>query len=578
MGELCRQFPWESTSLGPVDRWPQSLCTIVNTMLNTRHPMFLFWGPELIQFYNDSFRPSFAKGPRHPGALGAKGKEFWTDVWDTIGPQIDGVMKHGEATWHEDQFLPILRNGRMEDVYWTYSYSPVRDDDGRINATLVVCQETTGAVQTRKDIERARDSAARLQTLTALLAQATTVEKVLSLVTAEGIDATGARTAAIFFRSPDNPDDLLTIRSRGIPSHISDEYNRFPLSSKTPGAAVVRTGEPMFVERRAELYKEFPGAVHVWEAVGSQAAAIVPLAINGETHGAISFTYDTPRTFALEDRSFFLALGNQCALALERARLFAAESEARSLAQAASRGKSEFLAIMSHELRTPLNAIGGYAELLEIGVHGPVTPEQRKALERIQMSQRHLLGLINAVLNYTRVEAGNVSYAYEPVPIAETMALCEALTMPQMRAKGLTLEVERCEPTLTVHADREKFQQIILNLLTNSMKFTVAGGAVRLSCEAAGSEIRVEVKDSGRGIAPEQLERIFEPFVQVDAGLTRTQEGVGLGLAISRDLARGMGGDLSVESKLDEGSTFILTMPADGVPEKLGYSAGAPRN
>ncbi|MEP6507228.1 MAG: ATP-binding protein [Gemmatimonadales bacterium] len=561
MAALCRGFPWESTTLGPVDQWPQSLCTIVNTMLNSRHPMVLFWGPELIQFYNDSFRPSFAEGPRHPAALGAKGKEFWTDVWDVIGPQIDGVMNHGEATWHEDQFLPILRNGRMEDVYWTYSYSPVRDDDGRINATLVVCQETTASVQARNDIERARDSAARLQTLTALLAGATTVEEVASLVTAEGMEASGARTGAILFRAPDNPDELVTLRSKGLPSHISDQYKRFPVMSVTPGATVVRTGVPMFVERRDDLYSEFPAVVHVWEAVGSQAAAIVPLVIAGDTHGAISFTYDAPRTFAPEDRSFFLALGNQCALALERARLFDAESEARSQAQAASRGKSEFLAIMSHELRTPLNAIGGYAELLEIGVHGPVTPEQRKALERIQMSQRHLLGLINAVLNYTRVEGGNVSYAYEAVPVAETLASCEALTMPQMRAKGLTLSVERCDPTLTVLADREKLQQIILNLMTNSMKFTDTGGTVWLSCEQSASEIRIKVKDSGRGIAPEQLERIFEPFIQVDAGLTRTQEGVGLGLAISRDLARGMRGDLNVDSRIDEGSTFTLTMP-----------------
>jgi signal transduction histidine kinase len=177
------------------------------------------------------------------------------------------------------------------------------------------------------------------------------------------------------------------------------------------------------------------------------------------------------------------------------------------------------------------------------------------------MSQRHLLGLINAVLNYTRVEGGNVSYAYEPVPVAETLGSCEALTIPQMRAKGLTLEVERCSPTLTVYADREKLQQIVLNLLTNAMKFTDAGGTVRLSCEVSGADIRIRVTDSGRGISPDQLERIFEPFVQVDARLTRTQEGVGLGLAISRDLARGMGGDLSVESVVDKGSTFTLRMP-----------------
>jgi len=561
MAELCRLYPWESTSLGPVSDWPLSLCTIVNTLLNSRHPMFLFWGPELIQFYNDAYRPSFAEGPRHPAALGAKAQEFWTDIWDVIGPQIEGVMSRGEATWHEDQFIPILRNGQFEDVYWTYGYSPVRDDSGGVNGTLVVCQETTSSVATRRDIEKARDDASRLQMLTALLAGVTTVEEVASLVTTEGIEATGACTCAIFFRAPDNPDELVTLRSKGLPSNISDQYKRFPLSVNTPGAETVRTGVPMFVENRNDLYEIFPEVVHIWEAVGSEAAAIVPLVIGGETNGALSFTYDLPRSFAPEERVFFLALGGQCAQALERARLFAAEGEARGQAQAASRGKSEFLAVMSHELRTPLNAIGGYAELLEMGVHGPVTPEQRKALERIQMSQRHLLGLINSVLNYTRVEGGNVSYDCEAVPVAETLTSCEALTAPQMRAKRLNFDFQKCDPSFIVFADREKLQQIVLNLLTNSMKFTDPGGRVRLSCELDGGEMAISVTDTGRGIARDQLDKIFEPFVQVDARLTRTQEGVGLGLAISRDLARGMVVNLTVESTPNEGSTFTLRMP-----------------
>lgn len=561
MAALCRDFPWASTSLGPVEQWPRSLCTIVNALLNSRHPMFLWWGPDLVQFYNDAYRPSFAAGPRHPAALGAKAREFWTDIWDVIGPQIEGVMQRGEATWHEDQFIPILRNGRMEDVYWTYGYSPVRDDNGRINGTLVICQETTASVQTRGEIERARDSAYRLQRLTALLAGVTTAGEMAALVTSEGMEATDARTVAIFFRSPDEPEQLVMLGQKGLPRDIGTQYSRFPLSSDTPGAAVVRSGHPMFVEKREDLYDGYPDVVHVWKAVGSQAAAIVPLIVGGECTGAISFTYDTARTFPPEERSFFLAVASQCAQALERARLFEAERGARAQAQAASKSKSEFLAVMSHELRTPLNAIGGYAELLDIGVHGPVTPEQRSALERIQMSQRHLLGLINAVLNYTRIEAGSVSYQLEAVPVAEALSSCEALTAPQMKSKGLTLHFEPCSPSLTVNADREKLQQIVLNLLTNSMKFTEAGGEVSMSCNANDGRIDIVVNDTGRGIEADQLDRIFEPFVQVDARLTRTQEGVGLGLAISRDLARGMGGDLLVESAVGEGSTFTLTMP-----------------
>ncbi len=148
MSALCRAFDWCATSLGPTDTWSHSLRTTVMTVLESRHPMFLFWGADLVQIYNDAYRPSLAEGGRHPRALGKRGKDFWTEIWDIIGPQIDGVMTRGEATWHVDQLVPIERNGRIEDVYWTYSYSPVRDDDGSIAATLVVCQETTSRVLT----------------------------------------------------------------------------------------------------------------------------------------------------------------------------------------------------------------------------------------------------------------------------------------------------------------------------------------------------------------------------------------------------------------------------------------------
>ena len=239
----------------------------------------------------------------------------------------------------------------------------------------------------------------------------------------------------------------------------------------------------------------------------------------------------------------------------------AAES-AQHDAEQANRAKSEFLAVMSHELRTPLNAIGGYAELMQLGIHGPVTNEQLVALERIQRSQRHLLGLINGVLNYSRVEAGAVHYEVADVPLEETLATCEALIAPQVRAKRLDFANHACPPGTMVRADREKLQQVVLNLLSNSVKFTEAGGRVELACAAApNGMMSVRVRDTGRGIPAEQLERVFQPFVQVEAGLTRTQDGVGLGLAISRDLARGMGGDLTVESEERRGSTFTLTVP-----------------
>jgi PAS domain S-box-containing protein len=260
----------------------------------------------------------------------------------------------------------------------------------------------------------------------------------------------------------------------------------------------------------------------------------------------------------------------------ERERLLERERAARAEAQAANRAKSEFLAVMSHELRTPLNAIAGYADLLEFGVHGPLTDAQHEAVVRIQRSQRHLLGLIDEVLNYARVESGTVRYSMGPVVLDEVLRTTDALILPQMRAKEIAYQFVGCDRALLAHADAERVQQILLNLLSNAAKFTERGGSVWVECEASGDRVAVRVCDTGVGIAPEKLGAVFEPFVQIDTRLTRAQDGVGLGLAISRDLARGMGGDLAVESTPGVGSTFTLTLPRVAGVARRGVTSGKP--
>jgi signal transduction histidine kinase len=246
---------------------------------------------------------------------------------------------------------------------------------------------------------------------------------------------------------------------------------------------------------------------------------------------------------------------------VERKDLLERERAARRQAEEANHAKSEFLAMMSHELRTPLNAIGGYAQLMEMGLRGPITPEQREDLERIERSQRHLLGLINDVLNFAKLEAGRVQFFIARVPMNELLLGVEALVLPQLHAKGLRyVDAGDCG-TMAVHADEEKARQVLINLLSNSIKFTPAGGEVRVRCVEDEARVHITVSDSGVGIPPDRLESIFEPFVQVDRGLTSRQEGTGLGLAISRDLARHMGGDLTATSTAGVGSNFTLSLP-----------------
>jgi signal transduction histidine kinase len=451
------------------------------------------------------------------------------------------------------------------------------------------------AESARRATDRAAARMAQLQQLTAALAATHDEADAARIIVAEVRQATGAATGSLMLRRPRETEgaqvergpggrfvhwligdgDLLDlVRQEGFRDGIEPPATHFTITTPIPTATCVRTGEPVFLDGQEEIVRTYPAMADVARQQPIHAVASIPLEVGGRVVGAMTYTFAEPRRFAREDRELFVALARQAAQALERTWLADAERRARhaaelALAEAeqANAAKSQFLAATSHELRTPLNAIGGYAQLMEMELYGPTTPEQRDALARVTRAQQQLLALINDILHFAKLEAGETLLDLADVPVHEVARQVEELLAPQLRQKGIAYDFSgACDPAIVAHADRDRLRQILVNLVGNAGKYTDAGGALWLSAASAGGQVCVDVRDTGRGIPAEKLEAIFEPFVQLHGSYT-AQQGVGLGLAISRDLARRMGGDVTVRSEVGAGSWFTVVLPGAAAPE-----------
>jgi signal transduction histidine kinase len=429
----------------------------------------------------------------------------------------------------------------------------------------------------------------RLRALAALsgsLTDSLDPQDAANLVEQQALSALGATSAVVVTLGPFPPTEspgvgtyapptsetLHLVHAIGLPDELAATLQQLPLDAPVPLAEVARVGEPLFLpsENSLRRYAEW-GAAMI--AAGSRSAAIVPVWANGELRGVLGLAWPDARVFDEDERAFVLTLGVMCAQAIMRAHLRAAELEsrqaehlARETAERANQSKAHFIAMISHELRTPINAVIGYTELLTEEISGPVSTLQRDNLGRMRASGTHLLGLIEDLLGYARIEAGKEVVRPESVALADIVEQSLVLVRPIAERKGLRIRVEAPPDEVLLHTDPRKLRQVLVNLLANAVKYTVNGEVVLLlRIEGHDAEVRVffEVTDAGPGIAAEDHEHIFELFWQKDPTAKHGAGSSGLGLSVARQLARLLGGDVVVgRSVLAEGSTFVVSLPA----------------
>jgi signal transduction histidine kinase len=502
MGELTRSFDWTKTVLGSPENWPQSLLTTVSIILNSKFPMFLWWGPELIQFYNDAYRPSLGNQGKHPKALGQRGEECWPEIWPVIKPLIDQVLGGGGSTWSKDQLIPIYRNNQLEDVYWTFGYSRVNDEAGNPAGVLVICNETTEEIvayndmlQTKKELEFAIESAELgtwdLNPITNKFIGNDRLKSWFGLLAADEIELTNAINVIADEDKPKVNAAIQQALEKGSDGNYNIAYTI--INPKNNLQRIVRAkGKALFDA-------------------------------DGNAHRFSGILQDVTEEFRLQQR------------------------------------KDEFISVASHELKTPITSINASMQILQRLIKTEsVSDKIAMFVTKANQNLNKLVHLLDDLLNVTKIQQGQLGLNKTRFNLTELIKdCCEHLHLDDSYQFILNGDTE-----LMVYADYRRIDQVLVNLVNNAIKYSPQSKKIEITITHADEIAKVAVRDFGIGINPEKLPHLFDRYYRVDA-LGHQFSGLGLGLYISSEIINRHDGKIGVDSTLGNGSNFWFTIPVD---------------
>ena len=547
MGRRMRAFDWSATPLGDPATWPRSLRTAVRIMLTSRQPMFVWWGEQLVNLYNDPYR--VVLGGKHPDALGRPAQDVWREIWDQVGPRAESALRKNEGTFDEALRLIMERNGYPEETYFTFSYSPVPDDDGGTGGIFCANSDESRRIIGERRLRVLRETSSAGAGAHSV---AHAAERSTTALAADGHDV----PFALLYLPGDDGRTFRLASAAGTPSGGSAAPGRIDddATAPWPVAAVAKAGETRIVDLDERLRAGIPGGV--WQRAPHQ-AAIVPIGGGEDGVAAVLVAGLNPfRPLDDDYRGFLELAAAHVTASIASATAYEEERRRAETLAELDRAKTVFFSNVSHEFRTPLTLMLAPLDELRTRAHG----DDREQLELLHRNALRLQKLVNTLLDFSRIEAGRMRAHFAPTDLAALTADLASTFRSACEKAGLALEVDCVPLAEPVWVDREMWEKVVLNLLSNAFKFTFTGG-IRVSLATDAGHVRLRVADTGSGIAADDLPHVFERFRRIEGAAARTHEGTGIGLALVQELVRLHGGSVGVESAPGRGSTFTVTIP-----------------